>query len=160
MDVAIIGLGYWGPNLVRNAASVDAFDVRYVCDLDEARLRTITKNYPAVTPIVDYRRALDDPRVGAVVVATPVETHHRIACDALAAGKHVFVEKPMTRTVAEARELCDLAASNRRVLMVDHTFLFAGAVRKMKEVVSRGELGEVLYFDSVRVNLGLFFSTT
>src|SRR5262245_36168080 len=133
MNVAVIGLGYWGPNLVRNAAANDAFCLKYVCDLDEARAKSVCRRYPTATPIGDYRVALDDPTVGAVFVATPAETHYSIVKDALLAGKHVWVEKPMTQTSAEARELVDLAQSTKVTLMVDHTFLFTGAVRKMKE---------------------------
>ena len=114
------------------------------------------RRYPAAQTSTDYQKLLDDPNLDAIAVVTPVATHFQIARAALVAGKHLLVEKPLTATAAEAEELNDLAARNQRTLMVDHTFVYTGAVRKMKEIVASGALGDLLYFDSVRINLGLF----
>jgi len=153
---AVIGCGYWGPNLIRNLHDEPRAAVRYVCDVNPARLEGISRRYPGVKVVSDHRQVLDDREVDAVLVATPVETHFAIAGAALKAGKHVLVEKPMTGSAASARKLIALAEKCRRVLMVDHTFLFTAAVEKMREIVVSGELGEIYYLDSVRVNLGLF----
>lgn len=154
--VGVIGCGYWGPNLLRNFAENEAARLRWICDLDEARLASMSRRYPSAQTTTDYRHLLDDAELDAVAVVTPVATHFSIAKDFLRAGKHVLMEKPFTATIAEAEELIDLAQRNGLVLMVDHTFVYTGAVRKMKEIVSSGGLGDLLYFDSVRINLGLF----
>ena len=154
--IGVIGCGYWGPNLLRNFAENEAAQLRWICDLDEKRLGAMGRRYPAARTTADYRNLLADPELDAVAVVTPVATHFQIAKEALAAGKHVLMEKPLTSTAQEAEELIALAEKNRRVLMVDHTFVYTGAVRKMKEILKSGELGELLYFDSVRINLGLF----
>src|SRR5438093_7071843 len=154
--IGVVGCGYWGPNLLRNFAENEAAELRWICDLDETRLTAMARRYPSVQRTGDYRRLLADPDLEALAVVTPVATHFQIAKEALLAGKHVLVEKPLTTTVCEAEELIDLAERTQRTLMVDHTFVYTGAVRKMKEIVSSGELGDLLYFDSVRINLGLF----
>src|SRR2546429_3647495 len=154
--IGVVGCGYWGPNLLRNFAENEAAELRWICDLDETRLTAMARRYPSVQSTGDYRSLLADPALEALAVVTPVATHFQIAKEALLAGKHVLVEKPLTTTVCEAEELIDLAERNGRTLMVDHTFVYTGAVRKMKEIVSSGDLGELLYFDSVRINLGLF----
>ena len=154
--IGVIGCGYWGPNLLRNFVENEAAELRWICDLDETRLTAMARRYPSVQSTGDYRRLLADPALEALAVVTPVATHFQIAKEALRAGKHVLVEKPLTTTAGEAEELIDLAKRNGRTLMVDHTFVYTGAVRKMKEIVSSGDLGELLYFDSVRINLGLF----
>ena len=154
--VGVIGCGYWGPNLLRNFAENEAAELRWICDADEARLAAMRRRYPAAQTSTDYQKLLDDPNLDAIAVVTPVATHFQIARAALVAGKHLLVEKPLTATAAEAEELNDLAARNQRTLMVDHTFVYTGAVRKMKEIVASGALGDLLYFDSVRINLGLF----
>src|SRR6267154_792790 len=156
ITVGVIGCGYWGPNLLRNFAENEAAELRWICDADEARLAAMRRRYPAAQTSNEYQKLLDDPNLDAIAVVTPVATHFQIARAALVAGKHLLVEKPLTATAAEAEELNDLAARNQRTLMVDHTFVYTGAVRKMKEIVSSGELGDLLYFDSVRINLGLF----
>jgi predicted dehydrogenase len=153
---AVIGCGYWGPNLIRNIHDEPRASVRYVCDINPARLEEVARRYPAVKVVTDHRVALADKEVDAVFVASPVDTHFPIAQAALQAGKHVLVEKPLTDSSAGARKLIALAEKQRRILMVDHTFLFTAAVQKMKEIVSSGVLGEIYYIDSVRVNLGLF----
>ena len=154
--VGVIGCGYWGPNLLRNFAETEAAELRWICDADEPRLAAMGRRYPAAQTTTDYQKLLSDPNLEAIAVVTPVATHFQIARAALMAGKHLLVEKPLTATEREAEELNDLAERNQRTLMVDHTFVYTGAVRKMKEIVASGELGELLYFDSVRINLGLF----
>jgi predicted dehydrogenase len=154
--VGVIGCGYWGPNLLRNFAENEAAELRWICDADELRLAAMARRYPAAQTTTDYQKLLTDPKLDALAVVTPVATHFQIAKAALGAGKHLLVEKPLTATEQEAEELNDLAERNRLTLMVDHTFVYTGAVRKMKEIVANGELGDLLYFDSVRINLGLF----
>ena len=156
INIGVIGLGYWGPNLLRNFAENEAAQLRWICDQDEQRLTSMSRRYPMAQTTTDYRAVAHDQSVDAVAVVTPVATHFTIAKELLRAGKHVLLEKPLAATVREAEELIDLAEQNKRTLMVDHTFVYTGAVRKMKEIVSSGELGDLLYFDSVRINLGLF----
>jgi len=155
-NIGVIGCGYWGPNLLRNFAENDAAQLRWICDLDQGRLAAMGRRYPMAQTTSDYRVLVNDPDLDAVSVVTPVATHFAIAQEFLRAGKHVLIEKPLTATVREAEDLVALADANQRTLMVDHTFVYTGAVRKMKEILSRGELGDLLYFDSVRINLGLF----
>ncbi|PCI29603.1 MAG: oxidoreductase [SAR324 cluster bacterium] len=157
MNIAIIGYGYWGPNLVRNFSWLEGAHVKYVCDLSEDRLSKVKAQFPNVEIITsDYQQILDDDSVDAIAISTPVNTHYSLAQAALEAGKHVLVEKPMTDNVKDARALVELAEQQDRILMVDHTFLYTGAVKKIKSLIDSNEIGEVLYFDSVRVNLGLF----
>jgi predicted dehydrogenase len=156
ITVGVIGCGYWGPNLIRNFAENEEASLRWVCDADARRLEKIARRYPSARTSTDARELLADPRLDAVVIVTPVATHYAFARAALEAGKHVLVEKPFTASVREAEELIALAESRRLALMVDHTFIYTGAVRRIKELVTSGELGELLYFDSVRINLGLF----
>jgi predicted dehydrogenase len=156
INVGVIGCGYWGPNLLRNFAENEGAQLRWICDLDEQRLASMSRRYPMAQTTTDYRVVVNDPAVDAVAVVTPVATHFPIAKDLLRAGKHVLLEKPLAATTLEAEELIEIAEQNRRTLMVDHTFVYTGAVRKMKEIVNDGELGDLLYFDSVRINLGLF----
>ena len=156
ITIGVIGCGYWGPNLIRNFAENERAQLRWICDTDERRLNAIGRRFPAARTAADYRVLLADPELTAVVIATPVATHYRFAKDALLAGKHVLIEKPFTTSSREARELVELAKRHGLTLMVDHTFVYTGAVRRIKEIVESGELGELLYFDSVRINLGLF----
>jgi predicted dehydrogenase len=156
ITIGVIGCGYWGPNLIRNFAENERAQLRWICDTDERRLNAIGRRFPAARTAADYQRLLADPELDAVVIATPVATHYRFAKDALLAGKHVLIEKPFTTSSREARELVELAKRHGLTLMVDHTFVYTGAVRRIKEIVESGELGELLYFDSVRINLGLF----
>jgi len=154
--VGIVGYGYWGPNLVRNFSESPRFKVASISDLSSARRAAAEKQYPMAKVVADCKDVLADPSVDAVAISTPVSTHFEIARAAIEAGKHVLLEKPMTREVGEAQRLVDLAAKHKTTLMVDHTFVYLGAVRKMKELADAGELGELLYYDSVRINLGLF----
>jgi predicted dehydrogenase len=156
IGVGVIGLGYWGPNLLRNFADAEGARVTAVCDLRDDRLAAAAGRYPGVATMRDVGELLAHPAVDAVAIATPVSTHADIAMRALQAGKHVLVEKPMAASSADARRLIDEAARRKRVLMVDHTFVYTGAVQKIAALVSGGELGNIYYYDSVRVNLGLF----
>jgi predicted dehydrogenase len=153
--VGVIGYGYWGPNLVRNFWEADETSVVAVSDLTEERLLVAKSRYPALHTTVDHRELFADPEIDAIAIATPVATHHELALSALRAGKHVFVEKPLTQTAAQASELLREARQRDLVIHVDHTFVYTGAVRKIKELVESGEVGEIFYYDSVRVNLGL-----
>lgn len=154
--VAVIGCGYWGPNLIRNLSENLRSEVVAVSDMREDRLEAIAPRVPNARLTTDAAEAIQDPAVDAVVVATPVSTHFPIARTALAAGKHVLVTKPLASSTAECDALIELAATAGRVLMVDHTFVYTAAVQKMRELIAEGALGEIYYFDSVRVNLGLF----
>jgi predicted dehydrogenase len=156
IGIGIIGYGYWGPNLVRNFFETPDCRVVSVSDLSRDRLAKIGPRYPTVETTTDYRDLLRDPRIDAVVVATPVSTHFELGMEALRAGKHVLIEKPMTCDASEALKLVDEADLRKRILAVDHTFVYTPAVRKIHDLVTKGDLGEIYYYDSVRVNLGLF----
>jgi predicted dehydrogenase len=156
LTVAVIGYGYWGPNLVRNFTSCPLTQVKSVVDRDEKRRAAVKNLYPWIETTAEVADVLGDPDVDAVAVVTPMAAHHPLAMAALRAGKHVLVEKPLTGSVAHGLELIATAKEHGRTLMVDHTFVFTGAVQKIKEYVDGGMLGRVLYFDSVRINLGLF----
>lgn len=156
IKIGIIGYGYWGPNLVRNFSECGTAEVRAVSDLRPERLKPVAARYPAIQTTPNYRDLLDNPGIDAIAIATPVSTHYELALQALQAGKHVLVEKPFTATAEQARTLIEEADRRKLTLMVDHTFLFTPAVRKIKELVQSGDLGRLYYYDSVRVNLGLF----
>jgi predicted dehydrogenase len=155
IKVGIVGCGYWGPNLIRNFSSCALTEVVAVCDASPARLEAVGRSHSHLIRVasLDELIAL---QLDAVAIATPVSTHYPLAERCLQEGLHVLVEKPLASTVPEARSLVELAAQHRRVLMVDHTYLFSNAVRRIKEIVEAGELGELYYVDSVRINLGLF----
>lgn len=156
MKVAVIGTGYWGPNLIRNFLSADDIDGVIACDRDPERLATMKKTFHGIETSGKYEDIIARDDIDIVVIATPVSTHHEIAKAALLAGKHCFIEKPMTASSAEAKELIAIATQKNLKLFVDHTFIYTGAVRKMKEIITSGRLGDIYYFDSVRINLGLF----
>ena len=156
ITVGVIGYGYWGPNLVRNFADVPGGQVGFVADMRAERLSQVRGRYPAVRVSPDYRELINDPAVDAVAIATPVSSHFDLAMAALRAGKHVLVEKPMTATVDQSLALIDEADRRGLVLMVDHTFVYTSAVKKIRELTQGGDLGEIYYYDSVRINLGLF----
>jgi predicted dehydrogenase len=158
IGVAVIGCGYWGPNVVRNLNALPGAEARVLCDLDPERLEPLRRRYPAARTTTDYRDALADPRVDAVAICTPVATHFEIARAALEAGRHVLVEKPLTDSVPDALHLVRLAERRRLVLQVDHTFVYNPAVQRIRQIIGSGELGELLYVDCVRINLGLFQS--
>jgi predicted dehydrogenase len=152
----VIGYGYWGPNVVRNLCAVKECEVVAVCDKNEAALRRVTQTYRDIQVTSDVAEILTSPVIDAVAVVTPVWTHFELARIALENGKHVFVEKPFTSNTAEAETLIELADRKNLKIMVDHTFLFTGAVRKIRQLVDDGTLGDLYYYDSTRVNLGLF----
>ena len=152
----VIGYGYWGPNIVRNVSGLENGQLIAICDQNAAALKRAGKLYPSVTLTADASEILTSPDIDAVAVVTPVWTHFELAKAALENGKHVFVEKPFTSTSQQAEELIELAAKKNLQFMVDHTFLFSGAVKKIRDVVDKGTLGSLYYFDSTRVNLGLF----
>jgi predicted dehydrogenase len=154
--IGVIGYGYWGPNLVRNFSEIPEAQVVAVSDLDPKRLNLVKARYSAITTTTDYQTLLSDPTIDAIAIATPVSSHYDLASQALAAGKHVFVEKPLTETAKQAESLIAEAEKRNLVLHVDHTFIYTGAVRKIRELVEKGDLGDLYYYDSVRVNLGLF----
>jgi len=154
--VGLIGYGYWGPNLARNFNANEDCTLVRIADMTDNRRAAAGKTYPAVEVVDDPARVAQADDIDLVVIATPVFTHYEFAKAALTNGKHVWVEKPMTSNAAQADELVDLAAERDLTLMVDHTFLFTGTVRKMKELVDGGELGKLYYYDSVRINLGIF----
>lgn len=156
LGVAIIGYGYWGPNLLRNFAANDRFKMVVVADARAAARERAARAAPGVLTVEDAHAAIDHPQVDLVAVATPVATHYPFARRALEAGKHVLVEKPLAASEAEAQDLVDRARRANRVLLVDHTFLFTDAVRKIADLVRGDALGDVCYYDSMRVNLGLF----
>ncbi len=155
LKIGIIGFGYWGPNLVRNFNLTDGCDVKAVCDLSEERLTQVTKFYPRIKTFTDCKKFLELD-LDAVAVATPVASHYSLAMQALQAGKHVLIEKPMAETSFQAKKLILEARERELILMVDHTFIYTGAVRKIHDLYKKGELGEIQYFDSTRMNLGLY----
>ena len=156
MKVAVVGLGYWGPNLVRNFLATDGVENVICCDVHTKRLEKISKKFHGVETTDSYDSLLSRSDVDAIVLATPVSTHYPLGMKALEAGKHLLVEKPLTLKTSDAEALVEKADKERLSLMVDHTFVYTGAVRKIKDYLLNQEIGDVLYFDSVRVNLGLF----
>ena len=156
LNIAVIGCGYWGPNLIRNFRSQPDCIVKTMCDISEERLDHMSSLYREIDTTSDVNSVINDPEVDAVVVATPVDLHYKFAKQALEAGKHVFVEKPMTSAAVHSRELVDIANNKGLTLMVGHTFIYSAPVRKIKEIIESGELGEIYYISSRRLNLGLF----
>ena len=152
----VIGYGYWGPNVVRNLNQLEEADVLAVCDKSPAARRRLQKAHPHVKVTGNSTELIGSPEIDAVAVVTPVWTHYELAKAALENGKHIFVEKPFTSNVAQAEELIELAAKKNLKVMVDHTFLFTGAVRKIRQLLDEDALGSLYYYDSMRVNLGLF----
>jgi len=156
IGVGVIGYGYWGPNIVRNFAELATARVTVVCDRLPERLAAVERRYPGARVTTDAAALIADPAVDAVAIATPVQQHFDLAMMALRAGKHVLVEKPIASSSEQAARLIEEAARRRLVLMVDHTFVYTSAVRTMRELVQAGDLGDLYYYDSVRINLGLF----
>ncbi|MFH1068226.1 MAG: Gfo/Idh/MocA family oxidoreductase [Candidatus Glassbacteria bacterium] len=155
IKVGVIGFGYWGPIVCRNVSSTPGLKLQAICDLQEKLRSKASLLFPSARVVSTAKELIEDPEIDVVAVVTPVSTHYELARAALSAGKHVFVEKPFTFDTDQARKLIDLAGSRGLTIMVDHTFLFTGAVRKMKELLDAGELGRLYYYDSVRINLGL-----
>src|SRR5208282_2468415 len=152
----VVGYGYWGPNVVRNLDRLEEAEVIAVCDKSPTARRKVAKAYPDVRVTDDASELMASPEIDAIAVVTPVWTHYELAKAALQNGKHIFVEKPFTSNAAQAQELIELAARKNLKIMVDHTFLFTGAVQKIKQLLDEGALGKLYYYDSTRVNLGLF----
>lgn len=155
VTTAIVGLGYWGPNLLRNFVAHPSCNLKWACDTKAALLEKTRAHYPAITYTEKYEDVLKDPDVSLVLIATPTASHFPLAKAALEAGKHIFIEKPMCGTSAEAQELSALAKKKSLLIFVDHTFAFAPAVVRIQEAVQKGQLGDLLYFDSTRINLGI-----
>src|SRR6204780_3236335 len=156
LRVGVIGYGYWGPNIVRNFHAQDQSRVVAVCDKSQKSLAKVRHAFPDMVTTDDVDDLLTSPDIDLIAVVTPVWTHYELAKKALQNGKHVFVEKPFTSNARQAEELIELAARKKMTIMVDHTFLFTGAVRKIVELTESGALGDLYYYDSLRVNLGLF----
>ena len=156
INVAVIGIGYWGPNLVRNFIANPRTHINTCCDLNQERLNYIQRFYPSLKTEKDYQKIIKDPNIDLIAICTPVFSHYEIAKAALNEGKHVLIEKPMTSKSEDAEDLINLAEKKGLKIFVDHTFVFTGAVRKMKELIENDDIGDLYYFDSVRVNLGLF----
>jgi predicted dehydrogenase len=156
IGVAVIGCGYWGPNLIRNFSTCKATRVVMICDRDRTRLDRVAPSYPQARPIETVDDVFQNPEVDAVAIATPVHTHTPLALAALKAGKHVLVEKPLTANTRDAERIDATAKELGLTLMVDHTYVYSPAVRRIKALVDSGDLGELYYIDSVRINLGLF----
>jgi predicted dehydrogenase len=153
--VGVVGLGYWGPNIIRNLNELEQAEVRWICDLDQARLDLLTRRYPAVRSTRSFDDLLADPELDAVAIATPVSSHHSLALAALHAGKHVFIEKPLAASVAQAEELVAVAAERRLTLMPGHTFLYSPPVNAIRDLIHNGDLGDIYFISMSRVNLGL-----
>jgi predicted dehydrogenase len=156
LRVGVVGYGYWGPNIARNFSALDGCELAAVCDRSGAALKRAGRAYPGIDLTTDAQEVIASPDIDAVAIVTPVWTHFDLAKAALEHGKHVFVEKPFTSTSRQAEDLIELADRRNLKIMVDHTFVFSGAVRKIRELVDNGTLGPLYYFDSTRVNLGLF----
>lgn len=154
--MGVIGYGYWGPNLVRNLAELDNAIVAMVCDQSEERCKAVANRYPSVTTTTNANELIESANIDAVVIATPVRSHFDLSLQALKSGKHVLVEKPITQSADQAQILIEEADTRNLILMTDHTFLYTGAVRKIRDLIDSGELGDIYYYDSTRINLGLF----
>ncbi|MEN9561704.1 MAG: hypothetical protein RIQ56_977 [Candidatus Parcubacteria bacterium] len=160
IKVGIVGLGYWGPHLLRNFIAQPLCTLVYACDLQQSHLTKIKAHYPSITTTTQYSDLLEDASLDLILVATPTETHYTLAKAALEHGKHVFIEKPMATSSAEAEALIQLSRKVDKMIFVDHTFVFAPAVQRISELIHRGDLGDLLYFDSSRINLGLIQKET
>lgn len=156
IHVGVIGYGYWGPQVVRNFHNLEGSEVVAVCDISPKSLQRVHQTYPEITLTQDFDGLLRSTKIDAIAIVTPVRTHYELAKRALESGKHVFVEKPFTCRSSEAEELIELAERKNLKIMVDHTFLFTGAVKKIRQLIEDGTLGQLYYYDSTRVNLGLF----
>jgi predicted dehydrogenase len=155
-SVGVVGCGYWGPNLIRNLRTLPNCRVKTMCDANEARLKNLRGLYPEVEAATEFTQLLEDCEIDALVIATPVKHHYTLAKASLLAGKHTFIEKPMASSAAECEELIEIAERQGLVLMVGHTFLYSAPVQKMVEIIEAGDIGEIRYINSRRLNLGLF----
>jgi predicted dehydrogenase len=155
VSVGVVGLGYWGPNLIRNLTEIDSAQLSWICDLDQSRLDLFGRRYPGVSCTRDFEALLTDSELEAIVIATPISTHYPLAKAALRAGKHVFIEKPLAASVSEAEELAQLARERRLTLMPGHTFLYSRPVNTIRDLIRSDELGDIYFISMSRVNLGL-----
>jgi predicted dehydrogenase len=158
VGIAVIGYGYWGPNLVRNFSNTEGAQVIAVSDLDPAKLSLAVRRHPGIVTTTDFSDLLKDNRIDAVAIATPVHSHYDLALAALRAGKHIFLEKPLAQTSGQVRHLIEEAKRRKLILMVDHTFLYTPAIRKIRELIVEGALGDIYYYNGIRASLGLFQS--
>jgi len=156
IKIGVVGCGYWGPNIIRNFNSLEGCIVKTICDLDENRLKHLRSLYNHLTVTKDFSEIVNDDDIDAIAIATPVRFHFDMAYQSLKAGKHTFVEKPMAFSVAECKELIGISEKKKLTLMVGHTFIYSTPVRKIKEIIDAGELGQLQYISSRRLNLGLF----
>jgi predicted dehydrogenase len=156
INIAVVGCGYWGPNLLRNYVSLSDCRVGKICDVDASRLSHLKSLYPFVKTTQDFNEVIKDPEIDAVVIATPVRFHFEMANASLKAEKHTFVEKPMASSAVECEELLEIAENKNLTLMIGHTFIYSAPVQKMKEIIDSGGLGQVRYISSQRLNLGIF----
>ena len=156
LNIAVVGCGYWGPNLIRNFNALPGSNLKKVSDIDTGRLKHMKDLYPNIETTTKYDDIINDSDIDAVIISTPVHLHYELAQKSLQSGKHTFIEKPMASSTAECSKLIELASKQNLILMVGHTFIFTPAVRKIKEIIKSGELGEIYYINSQRLNLGLF----
>ena len=156
LTIGVVGYGHWGPSIVRNFCSIPGVTVASVCDIEQRALYQVKKNYEGMHVTRDCNDIINSSKIDAVAIITPVSTHYEIAKKALLSGKHIFVGKPFTASTEQAEELIELADKKNLIIMVDHTFLFCGAVKKIKQLIDDDVLGDLYYFDSIRINLGLF----
>jgi len=156
IKVGIIGYGYWGPNLVRNFMNVEGCTVTHICDVDIKKLETAKKKYPSINTTNSIDQIFENSEIDAIVIATPVSTHYDLASKSLESNKHILVEKPLTNNVEQAQILGKKAKDKKKILMIDHTYLYTPAIQKIKELIDSDSLGEIQYIDSTRINLGLF----
>ncbi len=156
LNAAVIGCGYWGSHLVRNFNNSDKWILRNLCDIDESHLAKISNAYPGKIAVVDSSEIYTDADIDAIVIATPSSSHYELAKKALDSGKHVWVEKPFTMNSTQAQELIAIAQRKKLIINVDHTYIYTPAIRKIKEIIDSGALGRIIYFDAIRINLGLF----
>jgi predicted dehydrogenase len=158
MGIALVGYGYWGPNLVRNFNNTEGAQTIAICDSDPEKLSIIKRHHPGIVATTEFRNLLRDSRIDAIAIATPVCSHYELALASLEAGKHVFVEKPLAQTSEQVRHLIEEADRRKLILMVDHTFLYTPAVQKIRELIMEGVLGDIYYYNGIRASLGLFQS--
>jgi predicted dehydrogenase len=156
LNIGVVGCGYWGPNLIRNFRALQECRMKVICDQDVNRLKQLKNLYPEVQTSTEYDKLLQDKSIDAIVIATPVRFHYKMAKASLEAGKHTFIEKPMASSSAECEELIEIAEKSGLTLMIGHTFLYSAPVRKIKEIVSSGDIGQIQYISSRRLNLGLY----
>jgi predicted dehydrogenase len=156
INIGVIGYGYWGPKLVRNFHAVEHTNIKIVVDIDTKKLESVQAMYPSVEISTEINSVLTDPEIDGVVIATPISQHYELAKKALLHDKHVLIEKPITDSTQKAEDLINIANKKRRTLMVDHTFVYSAPVNKIKQLISANEIGDIQYFDSTRINLGLF----